>query len=233
MQHLEAIVKALSVILVTLAPWIKPLFDRRADRARHHDEHYKRLKAFFDDGGTARHPMLVEASFAAVVGHAKLSSQEVELLLRQRRPTAFMATYMRCRDYIGPNGLGDRFELRGPAARPTLRKTLVTLGKLAYIVFAGTAFWTLVYVVAPHALQHGWSALAAAAVCAMGVMLGVVALLGSSKLHHASKLFKQQVLPVEATLLTTAAQEVFPVLLDDPMAHKSGTLASLADSKMS
>lgn len=90
------------------------------------------------------------------------------MLLRQRRPTAFMATYMRCRHYICPSDAGDRFGLRGAAARPNVRNALVTLGKVTYIVLAGTEFRTLVYDVAPRALQNRWYALAAVAVCAMG-----------------------------------------------------------------
>jgi hypothetical protein len=234
MEHLESILKALSVTFATLAPFIKPLFGQRADRHRHLEDNYKRLKAFFDDGATARHAMLVEASFAAAVGHAKLSSQEIELLLRQRSPTRFMHRYMRCRDYLQPDEAGERFELRGAAARPKLRRVLIALGTVAYVLTAAPAFWTLAYVVAPMALQHGWLlTLGATAVCGMAAALGVTALIASGKLHHAAQLFEQQVqlgrVTMPVPVVETASVAALP--LEVPALPSAVPLDLLADTK--
>lgn len=233
MEHLESIVKALSVMLATLAPLIKPLFGQRADRRRHLDDNYSRLKTFFDDGATGRHAMLVEASFAAAIGHDKLSVQEIELLLRQKSPTRFIRRYMRCRDYLQPDEAGDSFELRGVAARPRLRRALITLGTVFYVVSAGPAFWTMAYVVAPTASQHGWLVtLGATAVCGMAVALGVVALIASGKLHHAARLFEQQVgLKLQTLPVTTAEPACLAALPLELPALSATPLDVLADTK--
>lgn len=65
MDHAGQIVKASGVLLGTLVPLLKPFFGHMVGRGRHLDGRYTRLKGFFDDGATARRPMLVEASFTA------------------------------------------------------------------------------------------------------------------------------------------------------------------------
>lgn len=225
MDYLEQIVKPLTLLIGTLAPVLKSFFGHMANRTRHLDVRYSRIKTFFDDGATARHPLLVEASFASAVGHSKLNAHEIELVLRQPRPTGFMTSYLRARDYVGPTEAGDQFELRGIAKHDAWRKTLVVLGIAIYILLAGPAIWTILYVIPMKAFSQQLPlALATMGFCSLAIALACIALMGSAKLHIAATLFKRQVKPIVAA---------GPTSLLAPVSMDAGLSANEVDSSVS
>jgi hypothetical protein len=193
MDQLVELLKYLSAVLAVLAPAFKLLLGTRAEKTQQLEDRHRRMKTFFEEGGTERHALLIESSFAAAVGHAKLTAAEVPMILRQRTPTQFMATYVQVRDYIGPNEDGSTFVLKSLAAVPSLRRILVALGVLSYVALLGSAVWLLFYLAPKLALAQSWANSIAMLVAALVfAAVGAWCLVGASHLVWASKLQASQ-----------------------------------------
>lgn len=193
MDQLIEVLKYLSAALAILAPLFRLFPGRSIQRPKELEDRYQRIKNFFDEGGYERHPLLVEASFAAAVGHTKLNAVEIPLVLRQQRPTQFINSYVRVRDHLAPTEDGSKFELRAIAAKPRLRKSLVVLGLISYVTFMLAAVWLTFYAAPKLALVQSWSNLIAALFLALlFVAAGAYCLVGASRLHWAKKLEASQ-----------------------------------------
>lgn len=194
MDQLVEVLKYISAILVVLAPLLKLFPGRTGQRQpREFEERYQRIQAFFEAGGVERHPFLVEAAFAAAVGHSKLNAIEIPLVLRQPRPTQFMNTYVRVRDYLAPTQDGLRFELRSIASLTRLRKILVGVGVLMYLVFMLAAVWLAFHAAPKLILSQSWSSLVGAfSFAALFAAAAAWCLVGASRLHWAARLEARQ-----------------------------------------
>jgi hypothetical protein len=193
MDQLVEVLKYVSALLAVLAPLLKLFPGFTAKRPQELEEQYKRVKTFFDEGGAERHPLLVEMSFAAAVGHRKLNAVEIPLLLRQKKPSQFIDAYASVRDYLAPTKNGERFELRSIAAKDWLRKLLVAVGVALYAVFAVAVLWLLFYQAPKLALSQSWAALLAVISCALlFIAAAAYCLVAGSRLHWAKQLEASQ-----------------------------------------
>lgn len=216
--------RSLSGLLAVLVPLLKSFLGRSPERSNELDDRFQRVKKFFDEGGVERHPLLVEASFASAVGHAKLDAREIRLVLRQPRPTRFIAAYVRVRDYLAPTKDGKKFELQALASHERLRKALVVAGVVLYVLFGFTAVGLTMYVAPRQALAQSWGHLTLALASApLFVVTGALCLIGASKLHWAKELESKQAAPLPVSdmkwtktySLTVADNRVFRVFLSE------------------
>ncbi len=191
-QLIEAL-KYLSAGLAVLAPLFKLFPGRDIRRPKELEERYARIKSFFDDGGAERHALLVEAAFAAAVGHTKLNAVEIPLVLRQKQPTHFMDMYVRARGYLAPSEDGSQFELKSVAALAGLRGALVALGLGAYVLLVFAAVWLTFYFAPKMALAQSWGNFAGSlSIALLFSCAGAYCLIGASHLHWAAKLHSWQ-----------------------------------------
>ena len=172
-----------------------------ASRDRKFDERRERVKAFLAAYDERAHPILIEASFAAAMGHTKISAFELPILLRQRKPTQFIDLYAKVQDYLQPNECGTELELRSLAARAWLRNLLTWGGLAVYFAMAiSTAVFGL-YVL-PDAVQASDWAKALSAMFNTFLFAGsaLVVLIASGRLHWAAKLHDGQIRASEPTI---------------------------------
>lgn len=191
MDQLISGLKYIAAFLAAIVATIK-LFTGLRLHSRHLENRHRRIKAFFDEGGADRHPLLVESAFGAAMGHDKFDAQEVPLLLRQEKPTAFMATYLRVRNYLSPDSEGVRFELRGLAAKPVWRRTAIGLGLLLYGLFVWASVW-LLYASTQMVIDEAWSKFfSIISLSAFFAAFAAYCLIQASHVHWAVKLFDTQ-----------------------------------------
>lgn len=195
MELFEQIIKALGLVIGALVPAVNLLTGRYAQRPKHLQERYQAIKGFFDDGGVDRHPMLVEACFAAALGHAKLNAHEIALLVRQTKPMQFMAVYLRARDYMRPSDDGQRFMLNGWFAHKALRRGWILTGVLVYAILVAGALALLLYELPTLVSARAWSHLYALLMLAVAALcIGALALNGAAKVSFAERLVSRQVM---------------------------------------
>lgn len=196
MEQLEIIVKTLGAAVAVLTPFLNGFFSHMTSRTKRLDERYERLQSFFKDGGTERHPMLVEASFAAATGFTKLNAQEIELILRQPRPSEFMSRYLQSGSYVSLDQTSQQVELRGLAKRRPTRRFLIVSGIIAYLVLSFPALSALIFGVPVLAMGGEWKALVELlGVSGLAIAMGAMALMASSRLQMAAALVQRQLLP--------------------------------------
>ena len=193
MDQIVDALKYVSAVLAVVAPAFKVFRSRGRDSARELEERDGRIKAFFEAGGSELNPLRMESAFGAALGHTRLSAQEIPLILRQRKPTSFMASYLSVRDYLAPSPDGQRFELRSIAAHPRLRQALSVAGFILYVLFALASVWSLFYLAPKLAVSHAWTQFGLTIVlAAMFAFMGGYILFATSHLHWAKKLFESQ-----------------------------------------
>lgn len=192
-QFIE-LLKNSGTVVAVLAPIFKLLAGSGKYDTNQLDERYKRFKAFFENGGVAQHPILMESAFGAAIGHTKLDAKEIPLVLLQKKPTAFINTYLRVRSYLAPNELGTEFELKSIAANPLVRKAFVWGGVSLYVLFLGAASWMLLYLAPQLANKHNWSELFWSLVLAgMFAAFAIYCLVEASRPHWARELYTKQI----------------------------------------
>ena len=186
MQSLDEILKIFGAVVALLIPFLKPSTGPLIGRHKKLEERHRRLRQFFDEGGTRRPALLVESSFGAALGHLKLTATEISILLRQSRPTVFIATYLRVRGHLIIDATGTKFVLRGVAACTWGRRTLVALGLVVYAFFFLAAGWVAFYLAPPYFKQGDWGNVAACLLLvAFLVYIAGYALVLSSRLYWA------------------------------------------------
>jgi len=202
LRHFAAVVAAIAAIAT---PIIKLFNERRTDRPKGLEGRYRHLKAFVEDGGVDRHPVLVESGFAAAVGHARFTAMEVALILRQRKPLQFMDVYLRSRSYVQPANDGLQFRLLGAAKHPRARRALVILATALYVVLVAPGMGLLLFKLPLALLSEDWRA--SAQVATTGLLCtgtGFVILYLASQLHWAALIVEKQT-PVMAPATGPAA----------------------------
>lgn len=193
MDQIVDLLKYVTAVLAVIAPAFRVFQNRGRDSARELEERDERIKAFYEAGGSELSPLRMESAFGAAMGHIRLNAQEIPLILRQRRPTSFMASYLRVRDYIAPGHDGCRFELRSIAARPRLRQTLCGAGFVLYALFGFASVWLLFYLAPKLALSRAWIQFGLTLVLSViFAITGGYILYAASHLHWAKKLFDDQ-----------------------------------------
>ncbi|WP_146749414.1 hypothetical protein [Paracidovorax anthurii] len=192
MDTLIDALKSVVAVIAVAAPVFKHVPLRR-DQAPSLAEQHVKLKQFFDEGGTDRHPMLVESAFSAAMDHQKLDAAEIRFMVRQPNPSRFIKSYLRVRGYININPEGTGLDLKSPASNPKLRKLFSWVGLSAYFVLACSAFWLLCYET-PLLLLHGdWVKSINTAVVAFAFgATGLFLLYESSRLQTAAQLHERQ-----------------------------------------
>lgn len=191
-DQLISILKYIAAALAALVAAIK-LFAGLERHPRHLENRHRRIKEFFDEGGVDRHPLLIESGFGAAMGHDKFDAQEIPLFLRQKKPTAFMSSYLRVRNYLSPNSDGLLcFELHGLAAKPALRRIAIGLGFILYVLFVFISMW-LLYLSTQVAVVEAWSRFITIILLSIFFAgFGAYCLIQASHLHWAVKLFDEQ-----------------------------------------
>ncbi len=193
MAQIVDALKYVSAVVAVIAPAFKVLRSRGRDPARELEERDRRIEAFFEAGGSELSPLRMESAFGAAVGHTRLNAQEIPLILKQRKPTSFMASYLGVRDYLAPTLDGRRFELRSIAARPRLRQTLSVAGFFLYGLFGFASVWLLFYLAPKLAASHSWMQFSLTIVLApIFAFTGGYILLVASRPHWAKRLFDSQ-----------------------------------------
>jgi hypothetical protein len=193
-ELLVEVLKYVSGVLAILAPLAKQFFGASMlRRPKELEERFERIKRFFDEGGIERHPLIVEASFAAAIGHTRLNADEIRILLRQRKPTQFIGSYVRVRDYLSPSADGMRLELQSVAAVPALRWLFIFAGVLLYAAFVGAGLWLTFWIAPQEVKARAWSGVALT--LSLAVMFGGVAFFclgGAGHLYIAKRLEARQ-----------------------------------------
>lgn len=193
MEQLIELLKYLSAALAVLAPLFKIFPGRSSEGKKKLEERHSRIKAFFDEGGTERHAFLVESAFGAAMGHTKLSAVEIPIILRQKKPTQFMGIYLRVRVYLAPDKTGTTLELQSIAKHAHLRKTLVFLGFIVYVVLVCTAVWLLFYLAPRQISAQSWgNLLGTVSVAVLFSSAAAYCLMEASRLHWAAGLHSTQ-----------------------------------------
>lgn len=190
LKYLAPVLGGLAAITGAIA---KYFHDGRIRPRRDLKARYLGIKAFFEDGGINVHPFLMECAFAAAIGHARLSAEDIPLVLRQKNPSSFISAYLSIRHYLAPNSNESRFELRGLAARPRLRNLAKYLGLGSYIVLVAASMW-LLYRSVEVAAAGAWSQFGGYLVLTFFfAALAAYCLIQASHLHWAVKLFDAQI----------------------------------------
>lgn len=195
-MDLKLIIEVLKLLITLLGPLLliaKFFRGTNGKKGRGIEAQYQKIKAFFQENDSLTNPLLLEWAFGSAVGHTKFTASEIPLILKQHNPTSFMKSYMKVRDYLSPNSDSTKLELQSIAAKPKLRKAIVASGLALYIVFAGLAFWVLLYAV-PILMKAGlWAQVwAAFVVISISGLLAIFFLVEASKLHWAAKLYANQ-----------------------------------------
>lgn len=187
------VLKYLSSIVAVLAPLPKVFLPRGSERKRKLQDRDRLITKFYDEGGVELPPFRREAALGAALGHTRLTASEIPLILSQKNPTSFIASYLKARGNLSPSSDGSKFELRSVAAKPCLRRVLQTLGVLLYFLLAISALWLLFSVAPKVALTGDWSRLAKTLMLAFLVAFAaIVLLIESAGLYWAAKLYAEQ-----------------------------------------
>lgn len=195
MDDLIELLKALAPIAGVALAAGKMLFPEGDGReSRKFEERRDRIKEFLSAYDERAHPFVIEASFAAAIGHSKISAIELPILLRQRKPTEFIAVYANVQDYLASNAEGTQLQLRSLASNKWVRRPLVIMGVLLYLFMAGAACFFGLYVLpdafATRSWSKGFSSMFYPTVFAATAWY---ILAGSSRLQWAAKLHRDQV----------------------------------------
>lgn len=187
--------KSLSALIIALLTASKSYLRGQGNWRPHRDQH-EQLTTFFKAGGIHQHPILVEHSFGAVMGHTKLGASEIALLLRQTDPTNFIRSYMRVRTHLRPASSLDCFELSGTARHQALRISLTILGIIIYVIAALPAAYALLTKLPDEILHRSWpAALSTVVACGILGVFAIIVIYETGRLNGAKKLFDSQVSP--------------------------------------
>lgn len=143
MENYIDILKHLSGIVAIVASALKIWLSAKIPKSKELEERADRLQKFFHAGGLEQHPILVEARFAAALGHLNLTATDITLILRQTAPTQFLQRYLHVKQYIKPAADGSVFVLKSVAASRFL--SIFTRGAMfiMYTLYASAAVWML------------------------------------------------------------------------------------------
>ncbi|MDX1253563.1 MAG: hypothetical protein IDH49_15185 [Gammaproteobacteria bacterium] len=137
------------------------------------EERAARVKDFFEEGGVNRHPFLVESSFGAILGHLKLSTDEIAYLLRHRHPTAFITQYLEARPFLQLQGREGPLLPRWQVRTNCRRFLFQGMYFLLYVVFAGPTAWLLLSGAPSFIASSAWAKLAGALI--LTLFMGAIA----------------------------------------------------------
>jgi hypothetical protein len=189
----DSIIKLLTGGVALLAPVAGKLSERVLNSRRSLGERHEGLKRFFLEGGEEQHPLLRESAFAVAMGHEKVSSSVIPLLLKQRDPLRFTRLYVASRDYLAPNADGTRFELIWLAKHSAVRRTLFGVGIAGYLLFVFFALWVALFQLPAVVAIGSWKQVVVSAMSAIiSALAGVWCLVNASPLLWAKRLYDRQ-----------------------------------------
>lgn len=194
MDNVIELAKAVAAIVGALVAFHKVFMGGDGDRDRRLAERHERVKEFFACYDAGSHPMVIEAAFAAAIGRMGISAQEISILLRQEKPTQFVAVYSRVQDYLAPDSTGSQLDLRSIAARPVLRVFLWRGGLVLYFVLAALTAFTGLFLLPDAVGRQNWRDISLAAFnTIVFASAAIIVLIESSRLRWAFELCKGQI----------------------------------------
>jgi hypothetical protein len=154
MDFLTTYGKPFGVILGAGVSAYKLWFSRRKTLVSHLNERSERTRKFMDEGGSNLHPFIMENSFAAIVGHIKLSANEITAILQQSEPNTFMKDYLDARPYAKIESTQSVNQLVLQPKYSAVRWMIKFFCMALYSVFSLSAFSFLLYLI-PKTLSSG------------------------------------------------------------------------------